>query len=249
MRLGLFLLGAWPLAFLAVFLLLEPIPQDPAFHDFAATGTLGPIPHAWNVLSNLPFLFAGCLGLRFLRRRQHLSQQQPEAVFFLGLLLTGLGSAYYHWAPDASTLVWDRLPMTITFMGFFLALVAHTLGRKLAHRFLPLALAIGVGSVLYWAWTESQGRGDLRAYAVVQFLPLVLVAVLLLRFHPPTLRRGALWCVPLAYALAKAFEFGDHAIADVLPWQLSGHALKHFSAAAAGFAFQRALNLPYANEG
>lgn len=165
------------------------------------------------------------------------------------MLLTGLGSAYYHWAPDASTLVWDRLPMTITFMGFFLALVAHTLGRKLAHRFLPLALAIGVGSVLYWAWTESQGRGDLRAYAVVQFLPLVLVAVLLLRFHPPTLRRGALWCVPLAYALAKAFEFGDHAIADVLPWQLSGHALKHFSAAAAGFAFQRALNLPYANEG
>lgn len=243
------LLGIWPVAFLAVFLFADPIPQNPDFHAFAPAGTLGPIPHAWNVLSNLPFLVAGALGLRFLKQHQPLRQRQPEAVFFLGLILTGLGSTYYHWEPNTSTLVWDRLPMTITFMGFFLALVAHTVGRRLADRFLPLALLLGIGSVLYWAWTESQGRGDLRAYAVVQFLPLLLVAILLLRFHPPTLRRGALWCVPLAYVAAKACEFGDHALADLLPLQLTGHAVKHFLSAAAGFAFHRALSLPYAHEG
>lgn len=38
-------------------------------------------------------------------------------IFFVGVLLTGLGSAYYHWRRDNATLFWDRLPMTIGFMA------------------------------------------------------------------------------------------------------------------------------------
>ena len=34
----------------------------------------------------------------------------------LGVLLTGFGSGYYHWSPSNETLVWDRLPMTLTFL-------------------------------------------------------------------------------------------------------------------------------------
>jgi len=242
------LLGSWPIAFLILFLAVDPIPQDPAFHAFAPSGAWMGVPHFWNVVSNLPLLIPGILGLRFLQRQGGLAQGKPEATFFFGLLLTALGSAYYHWAPDTETLVWDRMPMTITFMGFFLAMVAHCVSRATADRFLVPALLLGIGSVLYWAWTESLARGDLRPYAVVQFLPLLLVAVLLLRFHPPSLRRKALWCVPLAYALAKLCEFADHAMAEVLPFALTGHAIKHLFAAAAGFAFLRAFRVPYADE-
>lgn len=249
MTLRAFLWGSWPVAFVAIFLVLDPIPQDPAFHAFAPSGQWGPIPHAWNVVSNLPFLVAGGAGLRFLARGKGLAARKPEAVFFLALILTGFGSAYYHWEPTTTTLVWDRLPMTLGFMGFYLALCAHALDRAAANRALPWALLLGVASVAYWAWTESQGRGDLRAYAVVQFLPLLLVAVLLVRFHPPSLQRAPLWGVPLAYALAKVFEFTDHALADVLPFALTGHALKHVAAAASGFAFLRALQVPCADEG
>jgi len=32
-----------------------PIPQDPAFHDFADQRVLFGVPHFWNVATNLPF--------------------------------------------------------------------------------------------------------------------------------------------------------------------------------------------------
>jgi hypothetical protein len=32
-------------------------------------------------------------------------------------VLTAVGSGYYHLAPDNESLFWDRLPMTIAFMG------------------------------------------------------------------------------------------------------------------------------------
>ena len=36
---------------------------------------------------------------------------------FAGVALTGFGSTYYHLQPDNPRLVWDRLPMTLGFMG------------------------------------------------------------------------------------------------------------------------------------
>lgn len=39
------------------------------------------------------------------------------AVVFAGLILTALGSGYYHLAPDNARLVWDRIPIMITFMA------------------------------------------------------------------------------------------------------------------------------------
>ena len=38
-------------------------------------------------------------------------------ILFLGILLTGFGSAYYHLDPTISTLFWDRLPMAVSFMA------------------------------------------------------------------------------------------------------------------------------------
>ena len=38
----------------------------------------------------------------------------------------------------------------------------------------PLLLA-GLGSVVYWHWTELRGVGDLRPYAAVQFFPILTI--------------------------------------------------------------------------
>src|SRR2546430_1898790 len=90
----------------------------------------------------------------------------------------GFGSAYYHYAPSTPTLVWDRLPMTVAFMALFAMVVRDRISESCGRVLLwPLVLA-GVTSVGYWHWSEFHGRGDLRAYAVIEFLPMLLMPLL-----------------------------------------------------------------------
>ncbi|MGH7060975.1 MAG: hypothetical protein ACREFH_11345, partial [Stellaceae bacterium] len=91
-------------ASLAGLLLLPAIPQDPAYHLFADARSLFGIPNFWNVVSNLPFIAVGAVGLARFRGNP------AEIVLFSGFLLTGIGSSYYHWDPNDGTLFWDRLP-------------------------------------------------------------------------------------------------------------------------------------------
>src|SRR5581483_1498274 len=88
--------------------LLPPLPQDPAYHRFADQQTLLGVPHFWNVVSNAPFTILGTVGLWVLLRdggfahgRMFLDSREkvPFLVVFLGVALTGFGSAYYHLYP------------------------------------------------------------------------------------------------------------------------------------------------------
>src|SRR5262245_47260899 len=106
---------------------LSPIPQDLAYHRMADTRTLLGIPHALNVVSNVAFIAAGIAGLRAIRREDatFLEERErwPWVVFFVGLVLTGLGSVYYHLDPGNGRLVWDRLPLAVTLMALFAAII------------------------------------------------------------------------------------------------------------------------------
>lgn len=227
---GLFVL----MAILAVSVFVEPVPQDPTYHLFADNNTVfAGIPNTWNVLSNLPFVIVGILGLINLSKVNAL---QPFSilylVFFTGLLLTGVGSAYYHWFPSNHTLVWDRLPMTISFMSFFtLILCCHT-HERFANRSLAALLATGFFSVVYWAWSESQHRGDLRFYALVQFLPMILIPAFMLALPQTRYRYRSVWAVIGLYILAKIAEHWDAEV--YLALGISGHSLKHIIAALPG---------------
>ncbi|MFK5956939.1 MAG: ceramidase domain-containing protein [Planctomycetota bacterium] len=230
---------AWLMALILV-QFLAPIAQDPAFLLFAESGACCGIPHFWNVVTSLAFLWIGGAGLLSLRRDGTLFSLPAETTFFIGILLTGLGSAYFHWNPNNQTLLWDRLPMALGFLALFLALVDDCLQVVIAKRLLPAALLCGAGSVLYWAYSEAKGNGDLRYYAIVQFLPMLLIPVLLLRWPPQQKHPAWLWTMLGLYVLAKIFEYYDHAIAAWLPFDLTGHALKHVVAAAAAYCFLRA---------
>jgi peptidoglycan/LPS O-acetylase OafA/YrhL len=231
---------AWPLAFVLVSF-ADRIPQDPAFHAFAPSGSWWGIPHFWNVSSNLALVAAGGVGLVSVSRSPRRNPNAASAVFFVGLVLTGFGSAYYHLDPTDRTLIWDRLPMTIAFMALFIAVAGACLESRSVQRLLPVALLVGAASVLWWAWSEAHGVGDLRYYAVVQFLPLLLVP-LLLAFRPPRdLRARWIWIMILLYGGAKLCEYLDTEIAALLPFGFTGHGVKHLLSGASGFAFRRSL--------
>ena len=87
--------------FILLWIVSEPVPQDLGYHNFADGRSLFGIPNALNVVSNLLFLLVGYWGLRTLRQRELDASLHAwlYAVFFLGIGLIGLGSAYYHWSP------------------------------------------------------------------------------------------------------------------------------------------------------
>ena len=233
-------------AIIAVFLFVAPVSQDPDYHNFSDTRMLFGIDNFWNVSSNLPFLLVGVSGLFYVHRHSDAvcvsGLETAYRVFFVGILLTAFGSGYYHLAPGNNALVWDRLPMTIGFAGLFSIIVGEFVSVRAAKRLLLPLLVVGIASVEYWAWTEARGVGDLRPYAIVQFLPMLLIPIILLSYRPVTGTARYFWWMFAFYFAAKLLEQFDAAIFAV-GHLISGHSLKHVAAALTPAAFLYALTL------
>ena len=119
------------LATAAFFYVVPPIPQPPAYHEFADQRALLGVANFWNVTSNLPFLVIGFWGMSFVFRHSAsvcmAGLELAYIVFFAGIALTAAGSAWYHLSPSNDSLVWDRLPMTVSFAGLFSIIVGEYL--------------------------------------------------------------------------------------------------------------------------
>ena len=228
---------------------LDPIPQDLNYHLFADSRSFLGIPNFNDVVSNASFTIAGVFGLVALvgARRRVIFNRPPDArpyvVFFVGVALVGLGSAYYHWEPTNERLLWDRLPMSIGFMAFSSAVVADRIHARAGTGWLLLLLvAAGMASLIYWGWTESLGRGDLRFYAFVQFYPMVALPLVCWMFprYRYTAGRFLIWVI-LWYGLSKLLEHFDGEVFELLGQSVSGHTLKHLAAASATAVVLRML--------
>ncbi len=232
--------------------LVPPIPQSENYHHFVDTRTFGGVNNAFDVASNVFFLIVGLLGIRFVfghsptadSGSRFLDQRErwPYLFFFVGVALTAFGSAYYHLHPDDARLVWDRLPMTLGFMSLLAATLNERMSVKIGTRLLGPLLIFGIASVLYWNVTLAHGTGDLRPYVLAQFGSL-LVLLLLVALFPPRYTRGTDLIVSLLiYALAKVFEAADRPIFN-LGGIVSGHTLKHITAAVSACWILRMLKL------
>lgn len=155
-------------------------------------------------------------------------------VFFASLFLTGFGSGYYHLEPNNSTNVWDRLPLAVSFMSLFAAILYERIEIKGGMIFLFALVLFGVFSIIYWYITELQGHGDLCPYVIVQFYPMLLIPFIILFFPSRYARANDLWAMSGFYGMAKIFELFDKQIFGVLRL-LSGHTFKHIFAALAVF--------------
>jgi hypothetical protein len=243
-------------ATVAVFL-FPPIPQSEAYHNFADRRQFLGIPNCFDVISNGLFLVVGLLGLRsvslhpagkgvhFIRP----GERWPWLAFFLGITLTAFGSAYYHLNPNDATLVWDRIPMAITFMALVAAVIGERISVGAGSKLLMPLIALGVGSVLYWRVTQAGGHGDLRPYVLVQFGSLPVLLLLLILFKPQYTRGSDLIASLALYAMAKIFESADSQVFAV-GGIVSGHTLKHVAAALSAYWILRMLELrvPILNE-
>ncbi len=230
-------------------LFVDAIPQDPAYHNFADQRAVLGIANFGDVVSSAGFLLAGFVGMiAVLKGRSgglfdYPSDAVPYVVFFIGVIAVGVGSAWYHESPTNARLFWDRLPMTAGFMGLTAALIADRIDRRVGITIvLPVLVVLGITSLFYWEYSEQMGRGDLRFYALVQFLPILLMPFICRLF--PKARytgKGGLVAVVLWYAVAKVLEHFDDLVFELTNHIVSGHSLKHLAAAMACFMVLRML--------
>lgn len=217
-----------------IWALLPAIQQDPSYHLFADQREWLGIRHAADVLSNAAFVLVGLYGgTRLAARGRTKFPAATEAGLWclaLGLVLTGIGSAWYHLDPDDVTLAWDRLPMTLVFTGVLGTAIAQRVGQNVGRVSLAVLFELGVASVVYWRMS-----GDLSLYVALQFggvAALLLVLLLTRRDDDPF----PWWWVVAWYGAAKLAEAGDHALWNATNGLVAGHTLKHLAAAAAAAA-------------
>ena len=153
----------------------------------------------------------------------------------MGLILTCLGSGFYHLDPDLpQRLVADRLGMAVAFAGFLGIAASERISTRAGEAVLVLTMIAG----LLAAWVACE---NLTPWVVVQFGGMALALGLAM-----TRRRPGALGVPLAgviffYVLAKLFELGDVTVFEATGHIVSGHTLKHLAAALAAWPVIRAL--------
>lgn len=232
------------LLIIAAAFLLPAIPQPAAYHDFADRRAGFGIENVLDVVSNIGFLLAGIAGLAVVLRPgtrfEFASERWPYGIFFLAVLLTAVGSAYYHLAPDNERLFWDRLPIAIGLMSLIAAQVVDRVSVRAGLVLLVPAVLAGVVSTIYWIVTERAGAGNVVPYAVVQGYAVVILLVFALALPSRYTRGGDVYWVFAAYVIAKLMEHFDREV-FALGTVVSGHTLKHVAAAAACFVVCRML--------
>ena len=229
------------MAFLLTLALVLPgMAQPEHYHAFADQRGWGALPHAADVLSNLGFVIAGLAGLIVLwradRYRLCATARTLCALFFAGLLCSGAGSTFYHWAPQDASLAWDRLGMSVAFAGL-LGLAVQTRIDDISAR-ITAAVMLLAAPISVWVWSQTS---NVLPWVLVQAGGMVII--LWLSFVAP--RRHALpvelgWVIGL-YAVAKLLEMSDSDVFEISGHAISGHSLKHWVAAAAALPVLRAL--------
>ena len=86
----------------------DPVAQSPGYHQFSDQRVVFGVPNFWNVVSNIPFLVVGIIGLGAVRvsviPAGHPGSRVAYQLFFLGAALIAFGSSVYHLHPaNAST--------------------------------------------------------------------------------------------------------------------------------------------------
>ncbi|CAF1398779.1 unnamed protein product [Didymodactylos carnosus] len=221
---------------------VPPIPQSQSYHEFAdqrslhhliSASFMPNIPHALDVLSNIPFLIIGAYGLYLLLSHTTIVfftsfEKLGWLIFFLSICFVCIGSSYYHLRPSNGTLVWDRLPMTVGFSSLLGLLIDERISPLLGKCLFPFLLIIGFVSCAYWYYKD-----DLRPYILVQFYPMIYIPILLLISSNIYSHTSFYIYACILYSMAKVSEVADKPVFRLTLKTVSGHTLKHLFASSA----------------
>lgn len=232
------ILCAVTVAMIIITCLLPRFGQSAEYHMFSDTRGLYGVPNFFDVASNGGLLAVGIVGLVLLIFRpkvfvfEYSRERWPYGMFFAGVLLTGIGSSWYHLVPSNHTLLWDRFPMAIIFAAFLSITIMERISVTAGViSVFPCAL-IGISTVIYWYATEVNGCGDLRPYAFMQFYPMVGIPLAMALMPRRYTGSGYLLLLIGIYGCAKLLEVYDTQVYLHLR-AVSGHTLKHAAAAIA----------------
>ena len=219
-----------------------PVTALPAnYHQFADQRAWLGLPHAMDVLSNLPFALMGAWGglqlLRVGQGRLGGAQRALSALFFVGLMSTTACSSFYHWAPHDAGLCIDRLGMSLAFAGLLGLAVADRISDRAGVVTAVVVALAAPATALVALWPAN-----MTPWAVLQAGGLVLLAALALRAPRPGALGFAIVAVIAWYALAKGLELADHPVFEWTQGWLSGHSAKHVVAALAAWPVVQALH-------
>lgn len=224
-----------PIAIISLILWPKLPTQDrPDYFDFVDTASLlGFIPNWQNVLSNIPFLFIGIVGIQWIRRNENSLKKNFNLAgiyFSVALLLTAFGSSYFHWEPNPQTLFWDRLPMALGFGALCSLITIDRLFPNLPTSIVNIICLLSLLTVINWGY----GNHDLRLYLILQFVGGFYVLLVTVCTKSNILKNQTVFVSLGFYILAKILEVYDKQIFHMIIVS-SGHALKHLSAAISAY--------------
>ena len=234
-----FLTGLIILILLAIF--LPSIEQNQNYHNFADQRVLFGVNNAFDTLSNLAFIIVGILGLVNFYNNHYIKISNSFSVilnlFFISIILTGLGSSFYHLSPNDFTLVFDRLAMSLVFASILAMLAYLKISPRFGLHTLAELLILAPLTVLIWKF-----NGNLTPYVVLQFGGIILV-ILTLLLTKTRMQGPCFTSLIILYGAAKLVEFYDEKIFNLSQNLISGHTLKHLIAALAVIIFVSPLKV------
>ena len=216
-------------------ILMPSTSQSVDYHQFADQRTYSGTPNFLNVVSNIFIFFSGLAGLiLLLLSREFLlhitfinfSERWPYFILFLSVIMASLASTYYHLVPDNARLVWDGFPIAIGIMTLLSTVLIERINENIGFISLPCLILFGVGSVIYWDWSEQFGLGNLNYYIVVQLYSILAITLFSKYFSSGYTGGAGIYVVIILYAFAKLAETLYHEI-NSLGQLISGHSIKH----------------------
>lgn len=231
-------------------LIAPRVAQWKSYHDFADGRRFLGIQHFTDFITNVPFLYTGLTSLAVAASWE--GRTGPTAAFAdeddrrmygtfgWAQVAVGVGSSIYHMGPRNETLFFDRLGMAVAFCTALAVLLSDRLGSAVAAPLFPFLIGAAVAGPTHWIVTELRHKGDLRFYALVQYLPTLLFPMLVLLY--PSRYACKHGTIRLLAALVLQVAGKGTEMVDRLVWYatfklISGHSMHHILSAAALYLF------------
>jgi len=173
------------------------------YNNFVDCRTCYNIKNYYNVISNLIFIIGGLY---------HINSDILLCIFSI---LVCIGSSYYHYNPNMNTLLYDRLPILLSFVYLILQRIELNIYEQI------IISIYAIYSIVKWNITY-----DLLPYATIQ------LSLIIYWFIFPSYNMQ----IPvILYFLAKICEDCDFEIYYLTNKTISGHTIKHIFAGIALF--------------
>jgi hypothetical protein len=225
----------------AIALLIQEMPAQESYHQFADKRTFIETPNFLNVVSNSLFLIPSFLGIELLALNNAFSKERYErAVYFTFFICAGLialGSTLYDLNPNAYSLMWRRLPIAMSLMSLSAIMITERISERAGFLFLFPLLLVGCFSVIYWEYI-----GDVCLYRFIELLPFLyyiphaLSSPLARYKHSYFIVLSLVWII-----LAHLSGVYDHTVYRITGRLFSGHTVEHIFSVLAVMSIYRYL--------